>query len=507
MKKVYLFGTFDVANYGDLLFPPLVRKRLAAVGIEMAAFSPLGGPPIWPDCLPAGEISRLKEIEPPSVILIGGGNIIQLLPSNLQSYDYGLTPLVGYPDLWIGASLLAASGTRVCWNAPGVPGPFPKTMYPLVRDCLNRADYLSVRDENSRTFLQEVCPEADIAVCPDPAWEISMLWSELELADAREKAFTFRWKVLPERTATVHLNSRYLASASDEELGRELDLLSNQLDARIILTAIGPCHGDDQLARRVGAVMKSEPLIVDAPQGLREIAACIAGSVFYAGSSMHGLITAAAFDVPCVCVMPVGQKPKFEGLKNWLYNEDFWVRSWKEAAPLAGAMNFEQKRQQLSELNKRIRRELDGHWDTLLNIIQSDHESGNRSVDNRDQTKISSRLLEYRSNLVSCQAVEQSKKDLLGRLSDREREIQKYRDELYSVYSSRSWRYTSGLRKIGSRLRLLKSIFYWFGLRQRIKFLYLLIPQRIRCSWAVEGLKNQYKERVEKYWREKIKLK
>ena len=43
------FGTFDVENYGDCLFPLLFERKMAAAGIESVHVSPRGVATRWPD--------------------------------------------------------------------------------------------------------------------------------------------------------------------------------------------------------------------------------------------------------------------------------------------------------------------------------------------------------------------------------------------------------------------------------------------------------------------------
>ena len=78
-------------------------------------------------------------------------------------------------------------------------------------------------------------------------------------------------------------------------------------------------------------------------------------------------------------------------------------------------------------------------------------------------------------------------------LSKKIKTIANYQDELYSVYTSHSWRYTAPLRKIGSILRRGFSIVHWPHIRAVIKRIYFLLPARIRCSIFMENLKNRFK--------------
>jgi hypothetical protein len=152
--RIGIFGTFDAENYGDLLFPLLAERRLRNhfPDLTLDPVSPVGGPPVWgdsPSSIGYDEFSGRREDY--QGFLVGGGNIIRVTPSNLETYNKGVVPVLGYANLWAG---LAAKNDDnrlpICWNAPGVPTPFPSSLHPLLRACLERVDYLSVRDDPSR---------------------------------------------------------------------------------------------------------------------------------------------------------------------------------------------------------------------------------------------------------------------------------------------------------------------------------------------------------------------
>jgi len=75
-----------------------------------------------------------------------------------------------------------------------------------------------------------------------------------------------------------------------------------------------------------------------------------------------------------------------------------------------------------------------------------------------------------------------------------EQNVKKYQAELYSVYTSRSWRYTALLRKMWRLLCQIFSVFYRSFLRKLIKSLYLLLPVQVRNSNFIENLKNYIKD-------------
>lgn len=354
MKEIGIVGTFDVANYGDLLFPLLAQKRLEMLPVRISAVSPAGGDPIWSDCMPS---RRLNDLAAFDGLLIGGGNIIRMSAATLDQYQVDATSIAGYPLLWASTPNAAASGQAVCWNAPGVPEPFPEFQLPLTRAALEAAAYLSVRDEESRGLLLSAWPKADIKVVPDTAWDIGMLWRPDELDDAYRRLIEGR----AEQTIAVHLNERYLGMP-DDAVASCMDAISEETGRKIVLLALGPCHDDDKLACRIAKRMQSKPIVIDKPSSLRTVAACISRSSAYLGSSMHGFITAVAFGVPAINV--ASQKVlKFAGLQHLFPGETICVDTWNEARAWVSA-NLGRDDHFVTQKHG-ISQSLNGHWDRV----------------------------------------------------------------------------------------------------------------------------------------------
>lgn len=504
---VYQFGTFDVANYGDLLFPLLARKRLACLDAEIIAVSPVGGPPIWSDCMPSIRADKIENIAPPAGVLIGGGYTIRLSPSRIPTYNVGTVQLLGNPDIWIGASLLAETGVPVCWNAPGVPAAFASEQYPFVRDCISRSSYVSVRDEQSRAFLLEASPSAEISVCPDPAWDLPRLWTASQLEEAYEEMFSNRGEKRPTRSISVHLNSRFMAPSANQIVAGCLDNISRKFDARVVLLATGPCHGDDTLTRLIGGLMTTKPLIVDLPASLKEVVSCIVHSEAYLGSSMHGLITAASFGVPGICVTS-GDIPKFQGLRDQFGDEEIWSRSWEMVPEQLLSLNMGQKRKQLGELQQRMQERLDRHWGQIINVLEKPLRSFDNHVNKNDSfSTADKRFISYRANFAAIEAtrymrlLDKAKSDIARRdtqIASKNSEIERlkrYHEELYRVYVSRSWRYTAPVRKIGTLICKALNLLHKPRLRVLIKDAYFMLPAFIRKSRFIENLKYRFKSR------------
>ena len=342
--RIAHFGTFDVENFGDLLFPLIFENRLGYADLEVIHVSPVGGEGVFPDCRASTSLEEALRSSFDAVV-VGGGNIVHARTTALGRYsaDPSLVAL-GYAGLWLGASELAARlEVPLVWNAPGVPAAFGRETAPLVAWAAGACDHLAVRDERSAMWLRAAGFAGPVAVVPDTAVDVPRLWDEGALREAFLEAFESRGiSSIPSRTVLVHLNARYAtdeAGVTAERVAR----IARTLDATPILCALGGCHGDADLAQRVASAMTCPVLLIDRPRSLREIVACIAGSVAYVGSSLHGLITACAFSRPAILVARESRSgaAKFSGfLDQWDATAAPVIRSpsWVDAEALAGRL-------------------------------------------------------------------------------------------------------------------------------------------------------------------------
>lgn len=357
-------GTFDVANYGDLLFPLLLRKRLCTR--PLVHVSPAGGPPVWSDCVSSISFEELLG-KPVAGLVIGGGNIIHAMPSKLPDYEDAGVDLSGYGDLWVCSALSVDASIPVIWNAPGVAGRFETASIDIVRRALRRVNYLSVRDNASRECLLEIDPELEVAVVPDSAWALPQLWEKAEL-DASFVALMNRLgNSALEPIVTIHVNARYMKGIKIESVAENIDRICEALGARPLFIAIGPCHGDDVTAVEVARLCRSRPLILDKPESLIEIAAAISHSEFYMGSSMHGYITAASFGVPAVAV--ARGKFKFDGVVQLTGAPETLISSWEEAPEIFAEIDRKALSEKFKIVGANARDRLDRHWSRIIALL------------------------------------------------------------------------------------------------------------------------------------------
>jgi polysaccharide pyruvyl transferase WcaK-like protein len=318
--RVAHFGTFDVANYGDLLFPRVIEKHLAPLGADVIHVSPVGGEPVWQDCVPTLSFEEAMS-STFDAIVVGGGHLIHARPASVAAYQVDAeTARLAYAGLWLGAGELAGRlEVPLVWNAPGVPGPFLGNVGPLACWAAASVDRLAVRDRRSLLRLRDSGFAGPATVALDTAVEVEALFSQAEREAAYVNAFTSRGHSVPSRSIAIHVNGRY----TEEGLPAIAEIISrlcDEEDAVPVFLAMGPCHGDDEVARMLGDIVPGRNLVIDRPAGLLEIASCIAESAAYWGTSLHGLVTACAHGRPGLCIARESKSgaAKFTGfIEQW----------------------------------------------------------------------------------------------------------------------------------------------------------------------------------------------
>lgn len=354
MSAIGMCGTFDVENYGDLLFPLVaeheLRQRLDPVALQ--CFSYLAKRfPAWP--FDVTSFTDLTEtIDGLRGMIVGGGHVIRSDKAIAPGYSPPTSELHHPLSIWLTPALLALEqGLPVVWNAPGVHGQIPGWMAPMLTAALVSSDYIAVRDESSRRALATLAPTTEISVVPDTVFGIANLRDPTKLSA--------ECAALRER---VGLQRPYLAvqaSAGMEAVVRVLADRRDRFDSyQILVLPISPVHGD---ANEV-IVERVFPAALKLPQWPHPLvlAELISGAEAVVGFSLHLAITALAYGVPVFRPNESAQG-KYAVLKHFETVYSFandseispdWLHSkLGRATPLAAVRN--------------ANRELKVHWDRI----------------------------------------------------------------------------------------------------------------------------------------------
>lgn len=344
---VGIVGTFDVRNYGDLLFPLLaeaeLRARLGDVRVHAFSYEAKRAPE-WPYGVTS--VAELPDAEL-DALLVGGGFLIRFDKDVAPGYlppDDAIHHPTGY---WLTPALVALQrGIPVVWNAPGMHcNDVPRWAVPLLKLALGNSSYVALRDEPSRAALARFAD--GIEVVPDTAFGISRLVP----AQPSEKLQRL-WRAAGIRKPYVIAQ----AAESGAWLG---DYVRQQARAlahlQFVALPIGPVLGDHSsyLPRFTALPDWPDPLL------LAEFVSHAEGVV---GHSYHLMITALTAGVPVFTWADL-DAGKYTALRAF-------DTIHPQSALRASAPDW-----LLARIGKRasapVPPELDAHWDRVADVIRA----------------------------------------------------------------------------------------------------------------------------------------
>ena len=306
-RIVGIAGTFDVANYGDLLFPLIAQAQLEGPdgAIRVLPFAPTArSASEWPFAVqPTSALAG--QIDAMSALLVGGGHLLRFD----APYPIAVPDGVSLPDdYWLNPAIAAVgAGVPLIWNAVSarIGGFSCPEREGLLAELLVRSRIVAVRDTGSRDFLQRIAPAAELRNVPDTAFSLSRIWP-----------FATRSPDFEQWRARHRLGNRYTVVQADRRIARHhraMRDLARQRGAQLVVVPICLCHGDS--SARFPAIARDLVRADDVndPQLLAEI---LAGADMVIATSLHACITALSYGVAAVRV-PYTSDRKFELLDGF----------------------------------------------------------------------------------------------------------------------------------------------------------------------------------------------
>lgn len=352
-KNIAVFGTFDVDNYGDLLFPHIAEYRLKNYHLEFV--SPTNYKTMFTD---AKEVVTFEECKQRKYdgVLIGGGNILHLKNNSSTVYK-NVQKGFSYADLWVGAVKLATNLKKPSlFNAPGISGKFKSTIQQqIAKATFGASSYIAFREGFSVNMAKDLFSEKEkipeFNVVPDTALEINKIWPCDEPKTDK---------------LVINLNPRYHQPVS--ETASLLVKIAKKLGCQIKFIIIGDCHGDGKFTKKVLEYIKIKGAEIVETKTLKEMAFEIATAKYFIGSSMHGFITALSYNTPAFLVLNNEPMHKFIGLyENCGLDQISICKSFSESMD-----KLEYPAVLKDENRKIILNKLDKHWSEVIRIIGSE---------------------------------------------------------------------------------------------------------------------------------------
>lgn len=297
--NIAICGTFNVENYGDVMFPEVFKMEMKKRGLDfnLFLFSPgaTTDKTLAPDVkvYSVGEMSKIHTANPLDAVIIGGGALVHYskIPVKLGE-DEDFSDYNIYDSWYTPIAFAAANNIKVIFNLPQVPYAFPQSLRDITRKAFNIAQYVSVRDEKSSEFIKEIYSDGydvpDITVCPDSVCDIAHLIPYEQLTSVRKNIFDFDGEY-----AVLQFNPQK-PDDEDEGLLKVINRLISQ-NLRVVLLPLGYTHNDDGVLRDFNNKYGNLCYMIDKKLNIFELAAMLAGCSIYIGSSFHGSITSIAY--------------------------------------------------------------------------------------------------------------------------------------------------------------------------------------------------------------------
>lgn len=319
--KVRILAASDRNNYGDLLFPILIKKYL---GKEFQNYSVLNYGIIESDLTDFGALPTLSfgdlvkasaSTNEKSILIVGGGEVLgggwlninrfinpfwnSIYHNRYSRFLFNKFKLLERFNITFNSSsrpfiLDGKNFNRndIYYNSVGALG-VSKLLSAKnnIQKYFKEINHLSVRDSRSQEAFAKHGIKAELV--PDSA----LIMSDLLGGELEEKVSNSCKNIAKSNYIFLQLGNN--KGPDDLNLFLEkLDKFSHQLDLKVLLCPIGLAldHGDDVLLKKINKLQPDFEYYH--PENLYEIMYLLKHAKLYLGTSLHGLITAQSFNVP-----------------------------------------------------------------------------------------------------------------------------------------------------------------------------------------------------------------
>lgn len=379
--RIGMFGTFDVENYGDLLFPMIAENELKQrlENTELLRYSYYEKDrSAW--SYGVRSLTELlknpAELRSLDTILIGGGHLIRFDTQVADQYKPPATSIHHPTGYWLTPALAGiTAGIPVVWNAPSSSDEFPAWSHGLLTYVLEQSAYVSVRDTPSFEALRRAGFQGDCHIVPDTVFSLSRHFPKTVLHE--------QTKLL---LSSIGIKKKYLvlqANSSLEPVAKAL-LARTEItrDFDILVLPIGPILGDD-----VSQVLQFLPQARHFqvwPSPL-EIAGIVAHSSGVVALSLHLSITALNYGLPVL-------RPATDSLTKYALlrsSENVYFSGAENTEDIAAfSKAIQSNSKQLCSLVTESRSKLEEHWDRIAEVCKKPYLHISSPVNNFEQANL-----------------------------------------------------------------------------------------------------------------------
>lgn len=370
--NIAICGTFNVDNYGDVMFPEVFKRAMKNRGLDFELFLISPGETTDYTLCPEAKVYSVSELEnihrsnPIDAIIIGGGALIHYskIPVQLPDSD-AVTEYNIYDSWYTPIEFAVRNNIKVLFNLPQVPYDFPSELKDITRRSFECVEYISLRDDVSAKKLADVfegnCPE--IAVYPDSVCCIQNVISKNELLNLKNSLLPFNDKYV-----VLHFNAQKQQS-EDKKLVEIISKLKS-IGYKVVLLPLGYTHNDDGVLNEFNKKHDNIAYIIDKKLNIFEMAAVLSDCSIYIGSSFHGAITTISYGHVAISYNYIYPKTKNREIFDEYGIGEFVAENAYEVCDildkyLKGELAFEPKIQSVVD-------RVDEHFDRICDLIQKE---------------------------------------------------------------------------------------------------------------------------------------
>lgn len=472
--RIGIWGTFDLENYGDMLFPLVIEEELARRLPEarLRRLAPVGAgrPNRFDAGRPAEDLgpwspTRVAELaDELDLVVVGGGEIIHTRDELLAPH-YGRSPeemVERAPSRFFieGLGPDLEREVPVVWTSVGIP--FDPEDGEVLRRALVHRPTITVRDEISRSRLEALGLEAQVV--PDPILLLPRIWGPDLLERRLRHLRAMDW--YPERGWTLIAQGNRAGLPQADETAAAIDrIVEGREDPTVVIVSTGPIHGDDAFAAALKEGLGARTILLP-EAGLQDVAAAIAHADGFVGSSLHGNITAAAYGRPHA-ILGWGGESKLEGFAALLEAPESVARTPQD---LPAAFEKMEARGPRPDVLATLQDRVEKHFDRVAELAreaaarrpggagEGEGDALRALGELRDAYEARGRLLalgrwaaadEAATQREEARALRDEVAWLRRTVGDLERDVADRDRRIEEILTSRSWRATAWLRGLG----------------------------------------------------------
>lgn len=336
--NINVLGAFDRNNYGDLLFPIVLEKHLQKrirslntsfkyYGLRESDLSEFGAKVTKP-------IYNLNNINDEVIILAGGETLgttwfgmDACFPTDKKIKRMGYRILHNKlgKSLWVNKKIMSKylvdnihpwlpsknkiNSNNFIVNAVGGSDLSILTSSELdaVRNAICDSNYFAVRDEQTLSTLKEAFGEEvtrKIKLVPDTVVAMDSVFSKQLLHEKLSEEASFYFLNNGNKYFVFQISEKVGTSYFEKIHNGLQNYLKENEDVNIVLLPIGraEAHSDHRVLERIKEklteVINSDRIFLPESNTIFDTAYYIANSSGYTGTSLHGAITAIAYEVP-----------------------------------------------------------------------------------------------------------------------------------------------------------------------------------------------------------------